>query len=457
VRAIGFAIIILLLSLFSAYLIVHIEPLLSLSIIILTTILILTFINPDVGLCFFIISILFSPEIEIFKTELRPATIRFEDATIIGLFLVLLGRTAILKGYPTFVSTPFNRPIIIYSLCCIFSTLLGGLFNTGIKFQASIFYLLKYIEYFLMFFVISSYIENEKQIKLFIFFIILTGFIFSVFMYSEIPRGGRVSGLPLRKAVGEDANTVGGYLVFLYGFIFAFILYIRSWLIRFVLIIVGLVMAFPLVYTLSRGSYVAFIVMCISFIFIAKGKRLLSFLMILLLIIFVIAFIPPRALERVKTTISPQWEGSKLTIGDISIPLEPSAYARVYFYQWAYEIWKEYPIFGTGVGIKGVVDAQIPRVIAETGTIGIISFLYLLLKILQIAQKRKKEAHSPFYKGLTCGFLAGTIGLITHSLFAATFILIRIMEAFWFVAAIISVLDRIKLTQKEVSQESLPF
>jgi len=43
-------------------------------------------------------------------------------------------------------------------------------------------------------------------------------------------------------------------------------------------------------------------------------------------------------------------------------------------------------------------------------------------------------------RGLALGFLAGFIGLLVHSFGAATFIIVRIMEPFWFLAAIVIVL-----------------
>ena len=45
-----------------------------------------------------------------------------------------------------------------------------------------------------------------------------------------------------------------------------------------------------------------------------------------------------------------------------------------------------------------------------------------------------------FYKGLILGFIAGFIGLTIHALTANTFIVIRIMEPFWFIAGIVMVL-----------------
>jgi len=57
------------------------------------------------------------------------------------------------------------------------------------------------------------------------------------------------------------------------------------------------------------------------------------------------------------------------------------------------------------------------------------------------------------YKGLSLGFMAGFIGLAIHALTANTFIILRIMEPFWFITAIIMMLPTLK--EEEPLQESI--
>jgi len=43
-------------------------------------------------------------------------------------------------------------------------------------------------------------------------------------------------------------------------------------------------------------------------------------------------------------------------------------------------------------------------------------------------------------RGVVIGFLAGTVGILVHAVGSNTFIIIRIMEPFWFFAGIVAIL-----------------
>jgi hypothetical protein len=65
-----------------------------------------------------------------------------------------------------------------------------------------------------------------------------------------------------------------------------------------------------------------------------------------------------------------------------------------------------------------------------------------------------KSASNPYLKGLSIGFFAGFIGLLFHALGANTFIIVRIMEPFWFFTGIIAVLPALERQQQEQLQEA---
>ena len=84
------------------------------------------------------------------------------------------------------------------------------------------------------------------------------------------------------------------------------------------------------------------------------------------------------------------------------------------------------------------VDAQFPRVLSETGLLGLAAFVYLLAAVFRLLRRRLRETEDPYWRGLTMGFTAGFVGLLVHSIGTNTFIIVRIMEPFWFFLGILA-------------------
>ena len=102
-------------------------------------------------------------------------------------------------------------------------------------------------------------------------------------------------------------------------------------------------------------------------------------------------------------------------------------------------MWRKYPLIGRGVPGKGVVaDVQYPRVLREVGIIGFLIFLYLIFSLFRVGfnnLKTLKEDNFSF--GLSLSFISFLTGLLFMGVGAEVFIIIRIMEPFWFLTAIV--------------------
>ena len=93
--------------------------------------------------------------------------------------------------------------------------------------------------------------------------------------------------------------------------------------------------------------------------------------------------------------------------------------------------WTRSPLLGYGVTGYAFMDAQFPRVLVETGILGLMAFLYILYSIFKLGFTNLGQVSDPFNRGLIKGFIAGFIGLLFHAIGANTFIIVRIMEPFW--------------------------
>jgi hypothetical protein len=64
--------------------------------------------------------------------------------------------------------------------------------------------------------------------------------------------------------------------------------------------------------------------------------------------------------------------------------------------------------------------------------------------VFRLALRHLRETEEPYYRGLITGFIAGFVGLVVHAIGVNTFIIVRIMEPFWFFVGIITVLPMLK-------------
>jgi O-antigen ligase len=151
------------------------------------------------------------------------------------------------------------------------------------------------------------------------------------------------------------------------------------------------------------------------------------------------------------TFTQPEEQG-QIKIGDVR--LDTSTSARIQSWQGALRNFPQHPLLGHGVTGYQFIDAQFPRVLVETGILGLISFLYLLYSIFKLTLQNLKEVNTPFYQGLGIGFLSGFIGLVVHSMGANTFIIVRIMEPFWFFVGIITILPLLERQRVEQHPEA---
>jgi O-antigen ligase len=176
-------------------------------------------------------------------------------------------------------------------------------------------------------------------------------------------------------------------------------------------------------------------------------------------------FLPQVVKERILYTFNQPEEPGQITIGDLR--LDTSTSARLQSWQDALRDFPDHPFLGHGVTGYAFVDAQFPRVLAETGILGLAAFIYLLVSVFRLLRSRLRQTEDPFCKGLIMGFTAGFVGLLVHSIGTNTFIIVRIMEPFWFFAGIVAVLPatdpaeerqaaRVPAIGREIPRPALP-
>jgi O-antigen ligase len=404
----------------------------------------LVFLRNDFGIYVVTFSMLLSPEFTAGGgglAEGRTIMVRSEDFVLIVIGLAWLAKTAVNKELGLVAKTPLNRPILFYVLANIVATLIGTLWGTVSGFSG-FFYVLKYVEYFVVYYMVVNNVSDREHARRLVVAAFLTAAIVSVVGIAQIPSGERVSA-PFEGEVGEP-NTFGGYLLFMMAIAGGVALETYRFRVRAAcLALVGL-MGLPFIFTLSRASYLGIVPALLVLTWFTRQRRFMVGVVLLLLLcspILAVA-LPASVTKRILYTFEPEKGQATVRLGRVG--LDPSTSARLISFQGAIEGWLRRPVFGHGVTGFGFMDAQYARVLVETGAVGLAAFLWVVSTLLRSSSAAFRSLHEPEDRGLALGFLAGTIGLLFHAIGSNTFIIVRIMEPFWFFAGIVLMLPQLE-------------
>ena len=418
-------------------------PALGLGTVLVAALVLLSFLHTEFGLHLILISMLLSPEIVVGaagivlgKPEMKgdALVVRMEDLVLVAITAAWLARLLVFRVMGLLRKTPLNPPIAAYTVIAVLATLLG--FWAGkVPPVPGFFFVAKYIEFFILFYVMATHLTNEAQLTRLLRTMWGTCIVACVIALAQIPTGQRVSA-PFEGPQGEP-NTFGGYLVLMIALALGQGLTLAKpkqrlrWL-----ALAGLILV-PLLFTLSRTSWLAAIPMLLTLILLSPRRHILI-AAVLLVIVGGAAITPDAVLERINYTFyDPEDRGDVWVAGT---QLDTSTAARFASWRTGFKDWVERPVFGYGVRGYMFMDAQYFRVLTETGIVGLLAFGWLLVALGRLAWKTYTRLRGTRYEGLALGYLAGYVAMITHCIGANTFIIVRIMEPWWFCTAMMLVL-----------------
>jgi O-antigen ligase len=404
----------------------------------------LVILRNDFGIYVVTFAMLLSPEFAAGGggiAEGRSIIVRSEDFVLIVIGLAWLAKTAVNKELGLVAKTPLNRPIVLYIAANVFATLLGYLWGS-VNGSSGFFYVLKYVEYFVVYYMVVNNVQDHDHARRLVMAAFLTAAIVSVVGIAQIPSGERVSA-PFEGEVGEP-NTFGGYLLLMMAIAGGIAL--ESYRFRLRVVCLGLValMALPFTFTLSRASYVGVPPALLVLSWFTRQRRFMVGLVLLLAVCspILLVALPTSVTKRVLYTFEPEKGQATVHLGRVG--LDPSTSARLISVQGAIQGWLKRPLFGYGVTGFGFMDAQYARVLVETGAVGLAAFAWLVWTVLRSSASAYRTLRAPEDRGLALGFLAGTVGLLAHAIGSNTFIIVRIMEPFWFFAGIVLMLPQLE-------------
>lgn len=383
-----------------------------------------------------IILLLIFPIGELGRFQFNSVSITINDMVLLFVFLAWIfkiKRVPDLRGY-------LRKPISIFVIIGFVSLILNLYWLRLDYFFVSLLYLVRFVLYSSLYFILvkedKEFIAKLKNIILIpISFVILGGYI-QFFFYQSLRNLwylGWDEHLYRLFAGFLDPNFAGAVLVmtFMYLIYMTWQSYLKNNL-KFSLLVFLSALNFVAVYlTYSRSALIMLVISLIVFLVFVGRKRFIIGFIILSVIVVVLA---PKSFKT---------EGTNLFRMESSIQRVQSAQA-------ALKIIQTKPIFGVGfnayryamnkygIAIDDIwqtthsgagTDNSFLFVLATTGFIGLISYLYLLFKLFYLAKLKIKE------NKFAIVLVSVLCGLIFNSLFVNSLFFVYILELVWIFAA----------------------
>src|SRR5258705_2594708 len=274
----------------------------------------------------------------------------------------------------------------------------------------------KYVEYFIIFFITVNYVRTVTHLRRLLLAVLGTAALIAAYAWCQIPSGVRPTA-PFEGAEGEP-NTLGGYLVLIFSVACALALTLPPRLrrTRRCGMLLALFVVPPLLATLSRSSWIAFLAALVTLAVFAKERRKLIGAAILAAT--VLFFVHPKSVEdRVLYTF--QGEDQSVQVGRLQ--LDPSSSARLSSWGDALRGFVQHPLAGWGITGYGFLDAQYFRILVELGALGLLAFFLLVGSAATSFHRAYLTLPDPLHRALGLGMTAGLAGLLGHSVGTNTF------------------------------------
>lgn len=377
-----------------------------------------TFIDIILGLSFLVACIGLSPEMTLGGMD----HLRVEDFILPGLLVAWLTRSA--QYREPWIPTRLGAPCAAYFLTLVAASLLGVAAGTTAPRAAGLI-LAKYVEYFLIFVIVVHNVRAEGEFRALVVF---AGLIALASLM--IGTAGEIAGSGVARVqgpAGETATIYGGYLILTISILLGLAIDGPPGPPRLLALGATALLAWGLLFTYSRTSYVALVVGLLLYA-VLKAPKLLP-----LLGLFLVLF-PALAPGTV-------WERAQTIAGVVSGSSPSSWDSRVHAWQTALERMEpEHFLLGRGVGSMalGSVDNEYVRVLVDAGLLGLGFFAWILARLGRAAWATH-GALPPrtFARGYAAGFLIGLFAMLVHAVGATSFTSIRTMESLMFWAGLL--------------------
>lgn len=349
-----------------------------------------------------------------------------------------------LRGRLTYRLTPLDLPILLYLAVACFLFLVRSPQNS-----IAIEGLRVYVEYILWFFVATNLLLNKRQARALVNWLVLLGTLVAlhgVYQYIigvEIPPtwlDATEGGVRTRVfSILTSPNVLGSFLVLVIPITVSQLLSAQNRLLRYYYLFCLAPMALSLVFTYSRGAWLAMAGAFVIYGLIYNWRILLG----LAAVVYTAPKLIPGISSRIGYMLSPAYLLNSARAG------------RVARWNTAIDKMRADPLFGEGFGRYGgaVAARYIPssnyvdnfylKTAAESGLIGLAALVWLLVSGVRCALNSYRRLTDPYLKGLAGGLITGLIGVLLHNGVENIFEVPMMTSYFWLLLGMTAVLPHL--------------
>ncbi|MCX7647046.1 MAG: O-antigen ligase family protein, partial [Elusimicrobiales bacterium] len=294
--------------------------------------------------------------------------------------------------------------------------------------------------------------DYYRYIK-YMFYVLLIVIAYSYYYYAnatgDLVRTTAPFEAPLGNPKESEPASLGGYYLLAMGVMLALLSEIKGG--KFLIVLLSFIFLYPsFLLTFSRASYMGFITLFLVFVIFVKKRKF--FFLMGAFFVFLITFFLPGLGEKVRARIEYTYKGleaKNIVVTPFGkITLEDSAYQRYQSIERVVlNVLPNHPFLGAGVTGVGLGDNQYSLILGETGIIGFVLFVWLIYSVLNMSFKVYNKSDNLYEKSLAFGVFCSIFAFLVQGLGVNTFIIVRIMEPFWFCVALVS-LEYLRINKK---------
>jgi O-antigen ligase len=339
----------------------------------------------------------------------------------------------------------FPKKLIYAFLLYLFAIILSLIFSSKLISLISIIELIRWIEYFILF-VCTYSIANNKTIYNSLFFLLIASLwfissaIYQVFTFNFYEKriyGTFLSAADIAEESVSNPNVAGAFLVGCFLFFYSFKRYATKKHLKFLSILQYI--SFVLVlYTLSRSAFIGMILGFLVLVYFIKKNIKVFVGKIVVILLFLGVFFYYFISDYNEFVIFKR----AVNTFDTSTGSGASVTSRFENSSSTLDVAFDNFIFGIGFGdlenqFNVVPDNFYIHNFAETGIVGFVTSLVLLIVIFIDLLKMKKNSAENFFFYFICAFIAFYVSFLFENYAANLFRSPRLLGLFWFILALV--------------------